>query len=200
MNTYNTWYIEEKNLKNILGLNFGNVLDNFPNIKIIEHVSLMNRYNFTPISNRKRYDFAFEYGNKLYLIEVDWFWHYINPVNILTDDRYRNKNNLPGNVEVISIPYFIQFNKFTLPVLFPFLDNFSNFQTIFDWIDYSKFPCWFWSKNAVNFQTPAFFCKLWIERYNEDLLKFPDIVRVEIEKSLERCITELKKDKRVVYY
>lgn len=197
MINYNTWYISADNLWEILSLSFWIVYKEFPKKDNKEHELLLKKYN-NPFWYWKKFDFAFEYKNILYIVEFDWFWHYTNPDNILRDDWYRT--NLNKNVKFISIPYFIQLNKYTIPVLFSFLENPNDFKTVYNWVDYSKFPCWFWSDYAVKSQTPAFFCKLWIERYEEDVKRFPIEVRNEIDKSLKRCELELKKDRRVIYY
>lgn len=138
------------------------------------------------VNSRRRFDCGFKFGSQLYFIEFDGFKHYTDALQIKID-REKDKLCFDNNIILIRIPYWIQLTNETLRYYFK-----SKFATqfIFNGVDIIQdYKHGFIDSKCI---LPASFCELGINRFKEEFLELPNVIKNEICNSIQEKILEMK--------
>lgn len=108
------------------------------------------------------------------IIEFDGIQHYTQPPTILKD-KEKDTYALQQGYEVIRIPYFVQLSSDTIKHWF-------NIST-----DYTQtYPHGFISEKAITQMLPSFYCSLGVERFKQEMGKYPENIVIQIKASLKQ--------------
>lgn len=188
----NNDYLTSWKLAELIEMNLNvEVKKEFPNKQRDEE--LIQKYSIYELS--KKFDIAFEFNSKLFLVEFDWIQHFTDLNSIVRDKKIRDKYRNLENIELIEIPYFIQLNKQTSEMYF--WKKFHNFEL---WKkDLSKYQHWFISDFAINTWTPAHFPVLWLRKFVKILDNIPENIKNDIKGSMNRIVENWIKEKYEVF-
>lgn len=188
----NSDYLTQSKLAEIIENNIDvKCFQEFPNRN--RDYELMRKYWIE--KTNKKFDIAFEFNWKLFLVEFDWILHYNNINTIENDFRLRKEYSNREDIVLVEIPFFVQLDKETSKHYF--WVEFNNFKY---WKkDLSKYKHWFISDYAIQECLPANFIILWLKRMKYEIDNLPEKVRNDIMNSLNSIVENWIKEKKYVF-
>lgn len=188
----NSDYLTQSKLAEIIENNIDvKCFQEFPNRN--RDYELMRKYWIE--KTNKKFDIAFKFNWKLFLVEFDWILHYNNINTIENDFRLRKEYSNREDIVLVEIPFFVQLDKETSKHYF--WVEFNNFKY---WKkDLSKYKHWFISDYAIQECLPANFIFLWLKRMKYEIDNLPEKVRNDIMNSLNSIVENWIKEKKYVF-
>ena len=124
------------------------------------------------LNSRRRWDMAFKFDSKTFIVEYDGDEHYRNSIKIKTDIEKDEVARKLGYT-VVRIPYWIQIDSKMLNYYFGINKEIEQ-----------DFPQGFISTKIF----PASFCEKGIERFQNELNNLPIVVKTKVLQSLKARI------------